>query len=351
MEGEDFPSCKCRKHLRWSMGGKQYRRKAGTRNWKGAVAEANKLIAELVKSDEPEKVIAKSMGKTLAEAQVAFLKSRTVREIRQSTNQKYTRDIKRLVDFCEARNVFTVDALDTSILLDYKATWPALYSSSATRYVTQLSIRVFLNFCHRSGWLIKVPYLDPVQINSPKTTPLTEGEYAKVLNATKDETTRAIIQLMRWTGLAIFDASHLRRDELVCDGKKKRAYVSTDRQKTGVAVRVPLRWDIAKDILAAARKKGDYLFYDGNAKPTHYAHNHGRNISAIFEDAGVTDECHMVSHRLRDTFAVHLLSHGVPMEEVSKLLGHKSISTTEKHYSMWVQGRQDRVDQLVAATW
>ena len=101
------------------MGGKQYRRKAGTRNWKGAVAEANKLIAELVKSDEPEKVIAKSMGKTLAEAQAAFLKSRTVREIRQSTNQKYTRDIKRLVDFCEARNVFTVDSLDTSILLDY----------------------------------------------------------------------------------------------------------------------------------------------------------------------------------------------------------------------------------------
>jgi site-specific recombinase XerD len=33
----------------------------------------------------------------------------------------------------------------------------------------------------------------------------------------------------------------------------------------------------------------------------------------------------MLSHRLRDTFAVDLLEKGVPLEEVSKLLGHESI--------------------------
>ena len=35
-------------------------------------------------------------------------------------------------------------------------------------------------------------------------------------------------------------------------------------------------------------------------------------------------------HQLRDTFAVGLLEQGVPLEEVSKLLGHESIKTTEK---------------------
>jgi site-specific recombinase XerD len=59
----------------------------------------------------------------------------------------------------------------------------------------------------------------------------------------------------------------------------------------------------------------------------------------------------MISHRLRDTFAVELLGNGVPMEEVSKLLGHTSIKTTEKHYAKWVKGRQDRLDSLVTATW
>jgi site-specific recombinase XerD len=37
-------------------------------------------------------------------------------------------------------------------------------------------------------------------------------------------------------------------------------------------------------------------------------------------------------HQLRDTFAVGLLEKGVPMEVVSKALGHESIKTTEKHY-------------------
>src|ERR1700679_94676 len=48
----------------------------------------------------------------------------------------------------------------------------------------------------------------------------------------------------------------------------------------------------------------------------------------------------MVSHRLRDTFAVDLLSKGVPMEEVSRLLGHTSTRTTEKSYAKWSKGRQ-----------
>jgi len=41
----------------------------------------------------------------------------------------------------------------------------------------------------------------------------------------------------------------------------------------------------------------------------------------------------MLSYQLRDTFAVDLLGKGVPLEEISKLLGHESIKTTERHYA------------------
>jgi len=56
-------------------------------------------------------------------------------------------------------------------------------------------------------------------------------------------------------------------------------------------------------------------------------------------------------HCLRDTAACGWLTAGIPMEEVSKLLGHTSIKTTEKHYAAWAQARQDRLDSLVVATW
>jgi integrase/recombinase XerD len=56
------------------------------------------------------------------------------------------------------------------------------------------------------------------------------------------------------------------------------------------------------------------------------------------------------SHQLRDTFAVELLRQGVPMEELSKLLGHTSIRTTEKSYAPWVTARQDRLNALVVGT-
>jgi len=40
-----------------------------------------------------------------------------------------------------------------------------------------------------------------------------------------------------------------------------------------------------------------------------------------------------------------------PLEEVSKLLGHESNKTTERHYSKWMKGRQDRLVSLVVGTW
>ena len=212
-------------------------------------------------------------------------------------------------------------------------------------------MRVFLNYCYHAGWLTKVPKLDPIKVDEPPTTPLTEAEYERVLSAAKTKRTRALIQLMRWTGLANRDAACLLKSELVMDAKHKRAHAITCRQKTGVHVRVPVPWDVAGEIQAAANKDGEYLFYTGTATPLNFAKVQGQHISWAFARGGVLCQGHMVSHRLRDTFACHLLSKGVPMEEVSKLLGHSSIGTTEKHYAQWAKGRQDRVDSLVSATW
>ncbi len=54
------------------------------------------------------------------------------------------------------------------------------------------------------------------------------------------------------------------------------------------------------------------------------------------------------SHQLRDTFAVEHLLHGTELEHVSKLLGHSSITITEKYYATWVPERRKQMEDRVA---
>jgi integrase/recombinase XerD len=156
---------------------------------------------------------------------------------------------------------------------------------------------------------------------------------------------------MKHTGLAIRDALTLRRDELVFDKPKKLHRVTTSRQKTGVHVSVPIPADVANELLEVLNGNPEYVFWSGNGLQESIAKNFQKHLKKVFEEAGLYTGDHMVSHRLRDTFAVNLLQKGVPLlEEVSKLLGHESIKTTEKSYAKWVKGRQDRLHSLVVAT-
>jgi integrase len=160
------------------------------------------------------------------------------------------------------------------------------------------------------------------------------------------------IQTMRWTGLAIGDAMRLRRDALKYDEEKDLYRVTTKRKKTGVPVSNPVPTDVAEDLLKIENASPVYFFWSGHGKVQSATSNWGqRYIAPCFKAAGIESEGNMLSHRLRDTFAVDLLEKGVPMEEVSKLLGQTSIRTTEKHYAKWSKGRQDRLDTLVSGTW
>ena len=126
----------------------------------------------------------------------------------------------------------------------------------------------------------------------------------------------------------------------------------TARQKTGTHVSVPIPPDVAQELLAVLNGNAEYVFWSGKGEEESITKNWAKYyIAPLFKAAKIPNGGHMMSHRLRDTFAVDLLEQGVPLEEVSKLLGHESIKTTEKHYAKWVKGRQDRLDSLVTATW
>ncbi len=347
---EKIQNCKCRKHLRWSLGGKQFRKPAGTRSWAEAEKAKDRLESQLGGSPDAAPVVAPDK-QTIRAAKDIFIQAKEVRRISDGAVQRYRSELTRFVTFCEKAGVFTVEAINMVLILNYKATWPTIYKSSTTQLIVQKRLSGFLHFCKDAGWLKSIPKLDPVKVSAPPTLPLTESEYKRLLKVLHPGPVRAVVQLMRWSGLAVRDASCLRSEGLL-KSSTGLYRVNTARQKTGVFVYVPIPAHIAEEILEAANKGADYLFWTPALRgAAAFSRNTCLTISAAFRKAKIHTAGHMVSHRLRDTFAVDLLTKGVPMEEVSKMLGHESITTTEKHYAQWAKGRQDRVDSLVTATW
>jgi len=68
----------------------------------------------------------------------------------------------------------------------------------------------------------------------------------------------------------------------------------------------------------------------------------------VFDASGVKG-AH--SHRFRKTFGVDLLTHGAPLEMVSKALGHRNTVITERHYLKWVPKLQEQLAEHVVRTW
>jgi integrase/recombinase XerD len=95
-------------------------------------------------------------------------------------------------------------------------------------------------------------------------------------------------------------------------------------------------------------------FWSGNGNPKSAVADWQRAFRKLFKIAdlkhpdGMRKRC--FPHMFRDSFSVHLLLAGVPLEQVSLLLGHKSIKITEKHYAPFVRARQEQLINSVRAT-
>lgn len=350
--GDEFNKrCNCRKHLRWTHNGKQYRKKAGTRSWAGAELAKRRFEDQLAgrapATDSPSELM-------LADAITTFEGNKEAQGIKPRVRAMYSRELKRLREFSERHGRLTVkQALTIENLIALRATWAPVYKSSYSRAVVQKHLNHFLRFCYNAGYIERIPRLSPIKIDAPETEPLTEKEYKELLKHATGRV-KTLIELMRWSGLAIRDASTLKRTDLSFDEGKKLYRIIRPRTKTGEPLYIPIPAFVAQAVKTELNDHPVYVFWD-RQKATSSEYRHagymGELVKEAFDAAGIESKGHMVSHRLRATFAVDLLQKGVALEDVSKLLGHRSVTTTERHYAKWVRARQDRLDRVVSATW
>jgi len=143
----------------------------------------------------------------------------------------------------------------------------------------------------------------------------------KDLGISRLELVRDIFIFSCFTGLAYIDVSNLTPDHIVTLGDKQ--WIMTQRQKTSVEINV-LLLDILKAIIA---KYGGKTYRNGKLFPMLTNQKTNSYLKEIADICGIKKN--LTFHLARHTFATMSLSKGVPMESVSKMLGHTNIRTTQ----------------------
>jgi integrase len=128
--------------------------------------------------------------------------------------------------------------------------------------------------------------------------------------------------------LAYADVKKLTREEITT-GIDSEKWIWTSRQKTETTTRVPL---MPRALEILDRYKDDpQCLNQGRLLPVLSNQKMNNYLKEISDACDITKK--MTFHTARHTFATTVtLSNGVPIETVSKMLGHRNLKTTQ-HYA------------------
>jgi integrase/recombinase XerC len=310
------------------------------------MARARKRAVMLESSDGPA-------YKPVEDAVKAFLEHCQSESLKDSTIRKYRNALNKLADFCETKEIDSLQELRAENLDQFRA-GRGLAQITAGKELEIL--RVFFGFCMDRDWTKENPAKKiklPRNIKQNEVVPYTPGELTAILMACnrigKQQyerlRARALILTFRYTALRIGDVSTLARDRISRDGDRWRIFIRTEKSGQPVFLPVPPDLKDALDRVPApvSNMESRYFFWNGTGKvETHKGHMH-RLLQAVFKKSGVKG-AH--AHRFRHTLATELLGRGASYEEVADILGN-SPEIVRKHYGKWSAARQSRIDELM----
>lgn len=340
-ESEDNtdPRCGCPIYQEFRVGKRRFRRSLKTRNWQKALAEARRKEMEGFKE--------KPKSPTIEQACDKYIQDGEARGLREPTLYKFRLLFKQLKQFAADKGLVFVSDLTVDDVRQFRASWPNKNFAARKKFE---ALRAFLRFCHVSGWISSNPALalKPSKTADKPIVPIRKEEFITILKACDEYPDkknrirlRALVLVMRFSGLRIRDVVTLRKDHI----KHGKLFLRT--AKTGTDVFCPLPPE-ALDALEAIDAAGEYYFWSGKSKPKSAVGDYQRALRTLFDNAK-TPRVH--AHLFRHTFATELLIAGNSLETVAALLGHSSTKITEKSYSHWVKGRQEKLEEAVKNSW
>jgi len=255
----------------------------------------------------------------------------------------YGNDINQLINFLGKRAKKTVGQVEAEDIKAFKADLTAQNYTPMTVARKLNSVKTFFRFLASQGAINNNPAREIKQPKYQLAPPriLSKMEYRALRDVCRDDPRiYAIVELFLQTGIRISELANLTLDDLSESSLNIRAYESH------AARSIPLNkagnQALEKWLGIRPKSHSKALFITKTGRPFQV-----RNIRtaldrylklADIKDAKVND--------LRHTFIAHQLKAGVPLVLVSKLVGHKRLSTTEKYLELLKESSKPDSTQL-----
>ena len=214
-------------------------------------------------------------------------------------------------------------------------------ATSINRFIA--AVRTFFAYCKKFQYIPKNPAIELKTVRIPKKIPrfLTANEMNSLCNQPELKellwTSRdcAIFEMLYSSGCRVSELANLRFSDFmegytkaIVKGKGNKDRVVYFAKEAQAALKIYL--DDRKKILQEKKVENEPEYIFINQK--------GNRLSAagirwiVSRYSGVEGTNHHISpHAFRHTFATQLLSNGADVRAVQELLGHSSISTTQRY--------------------
>jgi site-specific recombinase XerD len=263
---------------------------------------------------------------------IVFLKGK---KHSSATILAYGKDIDQLASFLEELEKHQINDVSKDDIQAFlgKLSEKGYTPKSLSRKLN--STRTFYRFLKVNEYITDDPSLlvshPQYELAAPRI--LKPTEYRALRDAARNDARMyAIIELLLQTGIRIGELADLRMEDVREDGLKIRPHEKHEERV--VPLNKSAKEALQRYLTIRPKIEDNHVFVTKSGKPF-LVRNIRTAIERYFRIAGIENA---KVNDLRHTFVAHHLKHGVSLVLLSKILGHKRLSTTER-YLDYVQER------------
>lgn len=259
-------------------------------------------------------------------------------KLSKNTSENYIRDISQYCEFLmKYRNISNPEDITIDDVRSYLNSLKRNHISSASQSRKLSAIKSFHKFLMLEKYVTKnvAKLVQNPKLEKKLPTVLSIEEVDNLLNCLTEDTplelrNKTMIELAYSSGLRVSELINLKIGNLHLQSGFIEIYGKGNKERI-----VPVGGE-AIDLINKYLETARLLYINNKSKDFVFLTRNGTNMTRqMFFDiikekaklAGITKD--VSPHKLRHSFASHLLERGIDLRLIQELLGHESISTTE----------------------